>query len=181
MTNNRGTTYSNIHLNYLFTSKQFWEFSFHEIGIYDLAANIDYILGRNGGKPVSVLGFSESGNSVLALLSTRTEYNNKVDKVLLVSPAVYLKDSVYWKIGKKGISLLSKANNFRFPLFDVFAAVCKFICDQFGYETLGVSNNTENAMVTLEGFSSFTTKYISTKQFGKPRPQKNLRNFILLN
>ena len=42
--NNRGTTYSREHVNYTIHDKEFWDFSFHEMGVYDLPAEIDYIL-----------------------------------------------------------------------------------------------------------------------------------------
>ena len=41
--NNRGNAYSREHVNYNVDDKEFWDFSFHEMAIYDLPANVDYI------------------------------------------------------------------------------------------------------------------------------------------
>lgn len=42
--NPRGNLYSRKHKTLLPSQPEFWEFSFHEIGIYDIPACIDYIL-----------------------------------------------------------------------------------------------------------------------------------------
>lgn len=90
MTNSRGTRYSMNHL-YLDSSQQeFWNFSFHERGYYDLSASIDYILNYTGVSKVTVVTFSESTSSSMALLSTRPEYNEKIELLVLLSPVGYM-------------------------------------------------------------------------------------------
>jgi lysosomal acid lipase/cholesteryl ester hydrolase len=44
ITNSRGTVYSNEHVNYTVDQAEFWDFSFHEMGKYDVPANLHYIL-----------------------------------------------------------------------------------------------------------------------------------------
>lgn len=44
MANSRGTDYSFQHRKHKANSSEFWNFSFHEIAIYDLSAIINYIL-----------------------------------------------------------------------------------------------------------------------------------------
>ena len=48
ITNSRGTVYSNDHIKYKVTDKEFWEFSFQEMGKYDVNANVNYILSSTG-------------------------------------------------------------------------------------------------------------------------------------
>jgi lysosomal acid lipase/cholesteryl ester hydrolase len=48
VTNSRGTVYSNQHLNLTVSDKDFWEFSYHEMGKYDVPANLRYILNTTG-------------------------------------------------------------------------------------------------------------------------------------
>lgn len=43
MANHRGTTYSKDHMSLFPTGFDYWNFSMHEIGVYDLAATILYI------------------------------------------------------------------------------------------------------------------------------------------
>ncbi|CAG9768674.1 unnamed protein product [Ceutorhynchus assimilis] len=56
----------------------FWLHSFHELGIYDLAATIDFILKCTGQKKVTLIGHSAGGAEFFALLSEKPEYNQKV-------------------------------------------------------------------------------------------------------
>lgn len=43
ITNSRGTCYSNQHVTYTTKDKEFWDFTFHEMGKYDVPANLNYI------------------------------------------------------------------------------------------------------------------------------------------
>ncbi|XP_066143555.1 uncharacterized protein [Euwallacea fornicatus] len=60
----------------------FWRFSYHEIGVYDLAGNIDYILNLTGQSKVSIIGHSAGGAESFILLCERPEYNKKVNTVI---------------------------------------------------------------------------------------------------
>jgi len=44
MGNNRGNWFAVNHTQYTPKQKEFWEFDFEEMGIYDVPAEIDYIL-----------------------------------------------------------------------------------------------------------------------------------------
>mmetsp|Transcript_22365 Transcript_22365/g.21539 ORF Transcript_22365/g.21539 Transcript_22365/m.21539 type:complete len:125 (-) Transcript_22365:179-553(-) len=48
ITNSRGTVFSNTHLQYNTTQKEYWDFTFHEMGTQDVPANLHYILGETG-------------------------------------------------------------------------------------------------------------------------------------
>ncbi|XP_055381697.1 lipase 1-like [Condylostylus longicornis] len=58
--NARGTYSSRKHskLNYK-TSREYWDFTFHEIGIYDLPALIDYILMKTSSQKLHYIGHSQ--------------------------------------------------------------------------------------------------------------------------
>lgn len=43
ITNSRGTVFSNTHMKYTVDDAEFWDFSFHEMGQYDVPANLKYI------------------------------------------------------------------------------------------------------------------------------------------
>ena len=57
--NNRGNTYSRSHVNYTTDDVEFWDFSFHEMGIYDLPAEINYILNATSETSIGYVGHSE--------------------------------------------------------------------------------------------------------------------------
>lgn len=65
-------------------------FSFHEIGYYDLPATIDFILEQTGEEKIYYIGHSQGGTTFLILTSEKPEYNNKIRLATLLAPAVYL-------------------------------------------------------------------------------------------
>ena len=58
ITNSRGCVYSNTHLNYTVADKEYWNFTFNEMGIYDLPANLNYIKLVTGVDKVIYVGHS---------------------------------------------------------------------------------------------------------------------------
>ena len=52
MGNSRGNTFSRGHASLDNKSDEYWDFSWHEMGLYDIPTVIDYILARTG-HPVS--------------------------------------------------------------------------------------------------------------------------------
>ncbi|XP_026319817.1 lipase 3-like [Hyposmocoma kahamanoa] len=66
---------------------QFFDFTWHEIGTYDVPAMIDYILEETGNKRLHYIGHSQGGTSFLVMGSTRPEYNDKIASAHLLAPA----------------------------------------------------------------------------------------------
>lgn len=60
-----------FHIHFIFCS-------FHEVGVYDLAAAVDFVTMHTNQSKVTLIGHSAGGNMFLALLSERPEYNDKV-------------------------------------------------------------------------------------------------------
>ncbi|XP_068633467.1 lipase 1-like [Battus philenor] len=89
--NNRGNRYGRNHL-YLDPNSNdgFWDFSFHEIGYFDLPAIIDTVLLISNASKVNAIGHSQ-GNTVFYVLgSTRPEYNAKVNVIIALAPVAFL-------------------------------------------------------------------------------------------
>ncbi|XP_077553276.1 lysosomal acid lipase/cholesteryl ester hydrolase-like [Haemaphysalis longicornis] len=77
--NTRGTPQSNHHKTLTTDDPRFWEWSFDEIGSYDLAAAVDHIINVTGFSRIGLLSYSLGFTSSLVLLSMRPEYNDKVN------------------------------------------------------------------------------------------------------
>lgn len=91
MGNSRGTDYSFRHRKYSANSSEFWNFSFHEIGVFDLSAMIDYILKTTKHTSMFFVGHSQGSTVMLVLLSTMPEYNKKINQAHLMAPASFMK------------------------------------------------------------------------------------------
>ncbi|XP_060809735.1 lipase 3-like [Amyelois transitella] len=91
LTNARGNKYSKVHTRLPADSADFWDFSFHEIGIYDLPAAIDYIKEIGDSKAeLHYIGYSMGATSLLVLLSTYPQYNNIFKSAILLAPLAFM-------------------------------------------------------------------------------------------
>lgn len=84
--NTRGVPQSNFHKTLTTQDKEFWEWSFEELGMYDLAAVIDFVLNMTGSSKVGLLTLSQGFTTSLVLLSMRPEYNEKVNILVGYGP-----------------------------------------------------------------------------------------------
>ncbi|XP_022187146.2 lipase 3 [Nilaparvata lugens] len=90
MGNARGTIYSRGHTNMSTSSKAYWKFSWHEMGVYDLPASIDYILRETEQKKLFYIGHSMGTTMMYVLLSVRPEYNHKLRLMVSLSPVAFM-------------------------------------------------------------------------------------------
>ncbi|XP_035456038.1 lipase 3-like [Spodoptera frugiperda] len=90
MGNARGNKHSRKHAAYDPTDERFWDFSWHEIGVYDLPAMIDYVLNVTEKSSVKYIGYSQGTTSFFVMLSERPEYNDKVSVMVALSPVAYI-------------------------------------------------------------------------------------------
>ncbi|XP_045524183.1 lipase 3-like [Pieris brassicae] len=69
--------------------KDFFDFTFHEIGTIDLPALIDYVLKETGQKKLHYVGHSQGGTVFLVLNSMKPEYNDKIISAHLLAGVGY--------------------------------------------------------------------------------------------
>ncbi|CAH1987513.1 unnamed protein product [Acanthoscelides obtectus] len=94
MGNVRGTTWSRKHVKLdPDKDKEFWEFSFHEHGYYDIPACIDYILNMTNQSQLYYIGHSQGTTELFVLTSMRPEYNNKIKHGIALAPVAYMTDA----------------------------------------------------------------------------------------
>lgn len=91
--NARGTKYSNAHITLDRKSKEFWKFSFHEIGLYDVSAMLNFMLEYTKQSKTFYVGHSQGTCSLLALLSSLPKYNEKIIEAHLMTPAVFFRNA----------------------------------------------------------------------------------------
>lgn len=93
--NSRGSSYSLKHSNHksfgtLNHRKDFWSFSLDEIGYYDIPASIDYVLNATGESKLHYIGHSQGCTVFFMMASERPEYQNKIQTMHAMAPAVFL-------------------------------------------------------------------------------------------
>ncbi|XP_046665250.1 lipase 1-like isoform X2 [Homalodisca vitripennis] len=75
--NVRGNTYCKSHLRLDNTMEKFWNYSFHEMGNYDVPAMIDYILAESGQDQLFYVGHSMGTTMFYVMCACRPQYNAK--------------------------------------------------------------------------------------------------------
>ncbi|XP_020279760.1 lipase 3-like [Pseudomyrmex gracilis] len=87
--NARGTKYSREHVQYSSNEKDYWNFSWHEIGTQDLPAMIDYVLETTGREKLFYLGHSQGTTVFFTMASERPEYQSKIEAMFALAPIVF--------------------------------------------------------------------------------------------
>lgn len=95
MVNARGNDYSEGHLKYSRDTpgedrRNYWNFSWHEIGMRDLPASIDYILRHTNYPKLHYIGHSQGVTTFLVMASEKPEYNEKISLMVALAPPVYM-------------------------------------------------------------------------------------------
>lgn len=90
--NARGNYYSrkHLHANMSTSSKAFWEFSWHEIGYYDMSSVVDMILQETNAKKMDFIGHSQGVTSFLVLNVLRPKYQKYFRTVIAMSPIAFM-------------------------------------------------------------------------------------------
>ncbi|KAF5298366.1 hypothetical protein FQR65_LT01144 [Abscondita terminalis] len=91
LANYRGSTWSRKHksLNPDLNSKTFFDYSFQEIGKYDVPANIDYILKTTKREKLFYIGHSMGTTTFFSMSIDRPKYNNKIQLMVGLAPVAY--------------------------------------------------------------------------------------------
>ncbi|CAG7785791.1 unnamed protein product [Allacma fusca] len=88
--NSRGNSYSNKHLRYPETSLKFWDFTFDEMGMYDIPAAFSYILNVTGSEQLNYIGHSMGTMIFFIAMDTHPHLQSKVKRMIAMAPAVYM-------------------------------------------------------------------------------------------
>ncbi|NXI90135.1 LIPM Lipase, partial [Psophia crepitans] len=96
--NSRGTSWSRRHRHLSADQAEFWDFSFHEMAMYDLPAAIDFVLQKTGQKQMYYVGYSQgctigcvSVSSAFIAFSSMPELAQKIKMFFALAPAVTMK------------------------------------------------------------------------------------------
>jgi pimeloyl-ACP methyl ester carboxylesterase len=143
--NNRGNKYSRNHISLNpNTNDVFWNFSFHEMGKYDLPAMIDFIRRKTGKSKISYVGHSQGTTQLFSALTYNTEFmTSRINSFAALGPVTNLENvaSGFVKfMADYKIDILLQSRNVH-ELFNNQDAVAKFqnvICKYAKFFCTGV-------------------------------------------
>lgn len=94
MGNARGNTYSRRHEKLNPDKKHFWNFSWHEMGVYDLPAAINYVTEQTRQK-VLYIGHSMGTTMFFVMASERPEVAQNITAMFGLAPVAFV-NNVAW-------------------------------------------------------------------------------------
>ncbi|XP_077206463.1 lipase member M-like [Paroedura picta] len=89
--NSRGSSWSQRHQNYSTDDDEFWDFSFHEMAMYDLPATINFILQKTQQKQLYYVGYSQGASIGFIAFSAMPELSGKIKMFFALAPVISLK------------------------------------------------------------------------------------------
>ncbi|CAF4744853.1 unnamed protein product [Pieris macdunnoughi] len=94
MANARGNYYSRGHTSKQVDSTDFWKFSWHEMGYYDLPAVIEYMKTvKNTSSKINYIGYSMGASAFLVLLSSLPQYSSSFKLAIFLAPLAFLSNT----------------------------------------------------------------------------------------
>ncbi|NWY64201.1 LIPM Lipase, partial [Erithacus rubecula] len=84
--NSRGDTWSLKHKTLKPCQKVFWQFSFDEIGKYDIPAELNFIMNKTGQTHIYYIGHSEGSTAGFIAFSTYPDLSQKIKAFLALAP-----------------------------------------------------------------------------------------------
>ncbi|KAL6431795.1 hypothetical protein ACFW04_007355 [Cataglyphis niger] len=89
--NFRGNTYSRTHISLSSSNSTFWDFSFNELGIYDLPAMITFITNKRSQPLHMYIGHSLGSTCFFVMATERPEIVPMVKMMISFAPTVFMK------------------------------------------------------------------------------------------
>jgi len=84
--NFRGNTYSRNHVHFTTNNSQFWNFSWDQMGKYDLPAMLDHILETTGQPSLHYIGHSMGTTAFWVMMNERPEYEQNIKLMVGLAP-----------------------------------------------------------------------------------------------
>ncbi|NXX25266.1 LIPM Lipase, partial [Nicator chloris] len=84
--NNRGNSWSRQHHNLSIGSEEFWDFSFHEMAMYDLPAMVGFILMQTGQEKLFYVGHAQGSSLGFIAFSSLPRLAEKIKLFFALAP-----------------------------------------------------------------------------------------------
>lgn len=155
--NARGNVYSRKHVDLRPSDKKFWDFSWHEMGVSDLPAVIDYILQTTGSEQIFYGGHSMGTTMFYVMASERPEYNTKIRAMISLAPVAFMSHlkspmiQLASKVGDELKWLLDLMGVYEFlPHSDLLSLIGEALCNDHAI----TADLCANVLFLIAGFDS---------------------------
>jgi len=151
--NSRGNTYSREHCTMDPSDLKFWDFSFDQIGEFDLPAMIDKVIETTGVDKIYYGGHSMGTTSFMVMANRKTEYQEKIILANFLAPIAFVDHmtsplryiapfagSIDWILEFLGVGEFFPSNAF-------MNWIAAFFCDEGIFQGI-----CENIVFVLAGF-----------------------------
>ncbi|ETI45986.1 Gastric triacylglycerol lipase [Phytophthora nicotianae] len=135
--NNRGNTYSTGHVKYTTADDAFWDFSWEDMGRFDLPAMLNYARETSGQKTVAYVGHSEGTTQAFVAFSEDQTLAQTVSYFAALAP-------VAWLGNTKADALKFLAKVYLDKIFEVFGQVEFLAQNQVLQEVIEAATCTAN-------------------------------------
>lgn len=91
LANSRGNKYSKKHLKYEPTDAEFWDYTFQEIGEYDVPAVFNFIEKVTNHRKIAYMGHSQACPQMFYALAENPEfYKDRISLLIAMAPTVFI-------------------------------------------------------------------------------------------
>ncbi|RZC42363.1 Abhydro lipase domain containing protein, partial [Asbolus verrucosus] len=109
LANHRGTSYSDKHVNMTSSDYRYWDFSFHEIGLYDVSSEVKFIREKSNGMKIIFMGHSLGSAAGLVYASLKSnEAAAYLKSMILLATSCYFEHTTSAITIFKGSGLILK-------------------------------------------------------------------------
>ena len=167
LSNSRGNKYCKKHDKFKTNSFEFWQFSFHDLGVYDIPAVIKYIRkNNNSGEKIIYFGHSQGCSLMLSGLVEKYEfYKENIKLFVALAPVARLNN-----IGSTFLNIVSNM-----PIHKMFEKSESYeICPQ----SEGTSNFINFMNKNVNGLTNFFIGLVSDSNSQECNNQSSLSVYL---
>lgn len=160
--NNRGNKYSRANKRVSPSNPAFWNYSFQEMGMYDVKAQLTFVLNFAGVSNLVYVGHSQGTSQMFAALSdpaTQAFVNSKVSVFIALAPITYVANANSYLIRVLASDSFLLETLKLFNIDEILPGACSKTSAQSEFEAYVCLKDPELCEALLVGFGDYDPTY----------------------